>query len=354
MQQGGLLIRADASRQIGTGHIMRCLALAQGWQASGGSAQFVAATLPAALDARLRDERLDLAYLNAPSGGAADAAQTSELARQMRAAWIVADGYQFGGAYQRALKATGFPLLLIDDYGHADHYCADLVLNQNMYAHESLYPSREPYTRMLLGPPYALLRREFWLWRGRPREVASRSTRVLVTLGGSDQDNVTLDVIQALRQLRRPDLEARIVVGPANTHLAALRRAIGGSIVQIDLLSAGTDMPALMAWADLAISAAGSTCWELAFMGVPSVTIILADNQQGIAESLGQAGAGINMGWHTHLSGRALAELVGELLEQPNARRQMSDRGRSLVDGWGVERVVRLLRATRSLTAEIR
>jgi UDP-2,4-diacetamido-2,4,6-trideoxy-beta-L-altropyranose hydrolase len=327
---------------------MRCLALAQAWQAIGGSSKFTAAMLPAALETRLRDERMELDHLSASEGSAADATQTIALAQQLRAAWIVVDGYQFGDVYQRTLKAAGFPLLWIDDYGHAGHYCADLVLNQNMYARESLYRSRESYTRLLLGTRYALLRREFWPWRGWQRDVASRDARVLVTLGGSDPENVTLKVIQALQQLKRPDLEARIVIGPANRHLAVLRQAIERSVCCIKLVTAATDMPALMAWADIAVSAGGSTCWELAFIGVPSIAITLAENQHDIVESLSKAGAAVNMGWYTHISTSALATTIAELLDRPDVCHQMSDRATSIVDGLGADRVARSLRSNRS------
>ena len=154
-----LLIRADAGAAMGTGHVMRCLALAQAWQDAGDQAVFVSSSLPPALDSRLRDEQIGVHPLSAAVGTAADARATADRARALGARWIVVDGYQFGADYQRALKDASFRLLVIDDYGHAGHYCAELVLNQNLDAPESLYRSRGPSTQLLLGCRYALLRR---------------------------------------------------------------------------------------------------------------------------------------------------------------------------------------------------
>ena len=111
------------------------------------------------------------------------------------------DGYQFNADYQRALKAAGFRVLFLDDYGHATHYSADLVLNQNAYANEKMYAARESYTRLLLGTDYCLLRREFSSWRGWKREIAPIGTKILVTMGGSDPENFTTDVVEALCHL---------------------------------------------------------------------------------------------------------------------------------------------------------
>lgn len=161
-----LLIRTDATTQIGTGHVMRCLALAQAWQDAGGTTYFAAAKITASLEARLADEGMALHLIPAPSGSVDDGAQLIRLAHRVKARWIVVDGYHFGAEYQQAIKKSGLRLLAIDDYGHSSHYYADLVLNQNTSADESLYVNREPGTELLLGTRYTLLRREFWPWRG--------------------------------------------------------------------------------------------------------------------------------------------------------------------------------------------
>ena len=236
-----------------------------------------------------------------------------------REPWFVVDGYHFDAEYQKSIKAAGYKLLWIDDYGHADHYYADLVLNQNISADPFLYSNREPYTQLLLGPRYALLRREFERWQDWQREIPPMAQKVMVTLGGADPDNVTLKVIQALKQVDVPGLEAQIVIGPANPHLELLKKEIGDES-RLNLLMNVADMPALMAWADVAISAGGTTGWELAFMGLPGLIIILADNQRPVGQWLDQSGIGVNLGWHAALSPEQIAQadclIAGLLLDQ--------------------------------------
>ena len=153
------LIRADASAQIGAGHVMRCLALAQALQDDGGSATFVMASGSPGLEARVKLEKIEVQQIAAKPGSTDDAVKTAELAKQIGAAWVVVDGYQFGALYQKTIKASGLRLLFIDDNGHADHYYADLILNQNIHAHEDMYASKERHSKLLLGTRSALLRR---------------------------------------------------------------------------------------------------------------------------------------------------------------------------------------------------
>jgi UDP-2,4-diacetamido-2,4,6-trideoxy-beta-L-altropyranose hydrolase len=339
-----LLIRADASTRIGTGHVMRCLALAQAWQDTGGKALFMMVQDVPALAARLTAEGVEIVHISTRPGSAEDAQQTAIIAQQKGAAWVIADGYHFGADYQRAIKHAGLRMLLVDDYGHASHYCADLVLNQNISATELLYANREPYTCLLLGTQYALLRREFWPWRGWRREISDAGHKVLVTLGGGDPDNVTLKVIQALQKVDTPRLEAKILVGPANPNLEILRGAVECLVVKLQFLATASDMSELMAWADLAISAGGSTCWELAFMGLPSVVLALAEDQCEIAEELDKRGVALNLGWHEKVAPAQIAQAVAYLLVAAHARAEMAGRGRDLVGGEGVDRVLMWMR----------
>src|ERR1700730_16540434 len=196
-----LLIRADAGERIGAGHLMRCLALAQAWLDTGGRAEFLSASMPPLLEARLVSEQISLTLLSANAGSDCDAQATVARARQIGARWIVVDGYQFGAKYQQRLKEADCRLLFIDDYGHCDYYCADLILNQNFYAHEDLYARRENYTRLLLGTRHALLRREFWSWKDFRRKIPRVARKLLVTLGGADPCNVAAKVLHALRDL---------------------------------------------------------------------------------------------------------------------------------------------------------
>lgn len=335
-----LVFRVDASTQIGTGHLMRCLALAQAWQNTEKQAIFLMSNSVPTLEQRLLSEGIKVVHLSVVWGSIEDARETASFARQLDANWLVADGYHFGAEYQRVIKDAGLSLLCIDDYAHADHYYADLVLNQNIYAHEGLYANREPYTQLLLGLKYALLRREFWQWRGWERETPTIACKVLVTLGGSDPDNVTLKVIKALQLVKLDALETVVVVGGSNPHYEQLQSASLDSRFPIHLKRNVTNMPELMAWADVAISAGGSTSWELAFMGLPSIVLILADNQRAIAQTLNNMRLCFNLGEFEDISISEISEVVSQLLVSPQTRSDISRYGQLLVDGKGSIQIV--------------
>jgi UDP-2,4-diacetamido-2,4,6-trideoxy-beta-L-altropyranose hydrolase len=338
-----LLFRADAGANLGTGHVMRCLALTQAWHDAGGQAMLASAASLGGLERRLAAEGLLIERLSADPGSDEDARLTIELAKRFQARQVVIDGYQFSSRYQKLVKTAGLWSLVIDDYGHAEHYWADAVLNQNLHAREGLYRHREPGVRLLLGPQYALLRREFGKWRSWRRSHPPLARRVLVTLGGADPANATQKVIAALSRLQGEGLEAVVVVGTNNPHLPALRAALPADSSTLRLLTDVKDMAELMAWADVVVCAGGSTCWELAYMGLPALTLVLAENQVDVAAGLAVHGVAQNLGWHTTLSEATLADALSELMRNGPARRTMSARGRELADGEGGPRVVKTL-----------
>jgi UDP-2,4-diacetamido-2,4,6-trideoxy-beta-L-altropyranose hydrolase len=347
LKAGVLLIRADASAAMGTGHAMRCLALAQAWQDAGGRAVFVMAEAPSAVQARLRAESckvISIPALTEPK----DAGRTAEMAHELGAIWVAVDGYQFGADYQRALKVAGSKVLFLDDYGHAASYAADLVLNQNLGAAEELYPRRGPETRLLLGPRYSLLRREFAAWRRWKREIPQAAARVLVTMGGSDPQDVTARVVEALQIPRFERIESVIVVGGSNPHSDFLQQLAksedGRTGAKITVQADVSNMPELMAWADVAISAAGTTCWELCLLAVPSLLIDVAPNQVPLARELGRLDCAVHLGSADEVSSNMVASALEEVIASKDHRLSLSERARKLVDGFGARRVVAAMR----------
>ncbi len=335
-----MVIRADANTQMGTGHVMRCLALAQAWHDAGGHAMFVTDMKEPKLQARLRTEGIKVKYISAQPGSTEDAIQTVNLAQKEGATWIVVDGYHFGTDYQRIIKDSGSRLLFIDDNGHANHYYADIVLNQNIHAHEGLYTNREPCTQLLLGTRYVLLRREFVKWQGWKRKIQDVAHKVLVTMGGSDRDNVTIKVIQALQQVEMERLKAVVVVGVSNPHYKELQYTIQDSPLSIRLESNMTNMSGLMAWADVAIASAGSTSWELAFMGLPAVILVLAENQEEAAQQLMSENVFISLGYAHYTKVQDIALALKNLILNREIRHRLSQNGTLLVDGLGTSRII--------------
>jgi UDP-2,4-diacetamido-2,4,6-trideoxy-beta-L-altropyranose hydrolase len=334
-----LLIRADANLNMGTGHVMRCLALGQTWCDWAGRVTFVMSAPPRALVERVQDERISIVELDKEAGSRDDAAFVADLRARRGAKAIVVDGYHFSYDYQKTIKESGSVLLVIDDYGHAGRYVADLILNQNISAASDFYADRDRDTDLLLGTRYALLRREFRSWHGWTRLVPERASRILVTLGGSDPENLTVKVLEALERVDVDGLEIKVAVGSGNPHYKELQAAAARSSFPVDLEGDGLDMPQLMIWADLAISAAGSTCWELAFMGLPSLIIVSADNQRASAQRLHELGAAINLGWHGSLTQGEIARVLSDLTKQAGQRQKISQCGKELVDGMGAGRV---------------
>jgi UDP-2,4-diacetamido-2,4,6-trideoxy-beta-L-altropyranose hydrolase len=290
---------------------------------------------------------MKIAPLCAAPGLDEDAQEVRQLAAALDADWIVIDGYRFDAPYQLAVNRIGRPVLVIDDYASAAHYTADIVFNQNLNASADMYHGKSSASHLLLGTRYALLRREFWPWRNWKRTFPAGRSRVLVTLGGSDPDNITSRVVLALRSLSdlapRPDIELMVVVGSSNLHLSAVQAAIYNSSVLTTLHVDVQNMPELMAQADVAIYAGGGTCWELAFMGLPGLTLVLAENQAGAAAALADAGIGVNLGWSDGPFEERLAHALIALLSDRQGLEEMSARGRLLVDGNGAQRTVQAL-----------
>jgi UDP-2,4-diacetamido-2,4,6-trideoxy-beta-L-altropyranose hydrolase len=276
-----------------------------------------------------------------------DSQATLRLVTKLKPYWLVIDGYHFGPDYQKAARAAGVRVLVIDDTAHWPKYHADILLNQNLGA-EKLQYHCDRDTELLLGARYVLLRTEFLKWRGWQREIPREARKVLVTMGGSDPDNVTLKVIRALRQVRVDKLEAVVVIGASNPRREALEAAIQSSAPgvrnhRVRLECSPTDMPELMAWADIAVSAGGSTSWELAFMGVPTICLVVADNQRAAMRKLAEGGATVYLWEASDLTARGLGDAVTRLLGDRRTRSEMTARGQKLVDGSGVFAVVRHL-----------
>ncbi len=339
-----LLVRADAGAEIGTGHIMRCLALAQAWQAKGGRVIFAVAA-GVELESRIRAEGVEVEIIPAQPGTDDDEARTVELCARSKTAWLVLDSYHFSAEYCRNLRSAVPRMLLIDD-GEKRRACeCDVVLNPDPDASSKAYPRQQGNAQFLLGPEYALLRREFLQVRVDRVEIAAKAKRVLVTLGGGDAQNVTLAVVQALDELNDLELELTVVTGASYRYRSSLEESVTVSAHATTLLSNIEDMPALMAGADLAITAGCGTCYELAFMKVPMFVITTAKNQEPMVAALSSAGAAVDGGWCVSLERSALAASLRRVICDRELRRNLVDNAGRLVDGRGAERVIQTMHA---------
>ncbi|MGH8338024.1 MAG: UDP-2,4-diacetamido-2,4,6-trideoxy-beta-L-altropyranose hydrolase, partial [Gammaproteobacteria bacterium] len=308
----------------------------------GGRVTFVTAAANQWLTGRLAEEGCETHELARPYPAADDWETTRAIAMNQPNPWVLLDGYHFDLDYQRRVKDAGFRLAVIDDLAALPRYCADVLINQNVYAEDLAY-SCEPYTRRLLGARYALLREEFAGYRTIARAVRAQARRVLITMGGADPQNATRKALAALAEIGATELEVRVLVGAANPRLAELRNVADGLRFSVRVLTAAPKMAKHMAWADVAIAASGTTAIELAFMGVPTLLVVTAENQAPIAAKLDALGAALNLGWIEQISVARVGNGLRELLGSRQMRAAMAERSRRLIDGEGAERVAAAL-----------
>jgi UDP-2,4-diacetamido-2,4,6-trideoxy-beta-L-altropyranose hydrolase len=342
MKRGILLVRADATVTSGTGHVMRCLALAQEWRHAGGDVIFAMAQSTSAIRARLCSEQVSVVAIDADPGSIEDIQQAVAMVPFYSVEWFVVDGYHFSADYVSELQKVR-PVLLLDDNGETEFYSAELVLNQNVHARAEMYAKRAPRSRLLLGPSYALLRNEFTAYRNWARKIPERGTRVLLTMGGSDPKDLTPRILSALACLSMDALQIRVVVGGSAENRSGVAETAARFPDRVELMSNVANMAELMAWADLAVAGAGTTCWEMCLLGLPAVLVVVAENQRFIAAHLAEVGAAVDAGSAESIDCNSLAQIAAEALDDRGRRLQMSQLARQLVDGQGRERVLEVM-----------
>jgi UDP-2,4-diacetamido-2,4,6-trideoxy-beta-L-altropyranose hydrolase len=325
--QRRLLLRANATKEIGIGHFMRCLALGQAWRAAGGEVTFAHnANAPDAAVARMTEEGFRIIAIDPDEDGS----RTHDAARDVGAAWIALDGYSFGIDFQRRARAAA-RLLVVDDNAENGEYAAHVVVNQNLHAIDALYTRRLPDTDLLLGPRYALLRREFTGHELRTLRSSVRS--VVVTMGGSDPRGLTPTIVGAVHEAF-PNVDVTAIVGPA----------ADVSNVDATVLRTVRDMAPLLASADLVVAGAGTTAWELAAVATPMALVVCAENQRAHARGLVERGAAVDCGaWDDLDVGRLTTSI--RAAAAPDVRRELAARAHALCDGRGADRVAAALGA---------
>jgi UDP-2,4-diacetamido-2,4,6-trideoxy-beta-L-altropyranose hydrolase len=336
-----IIIRADAGHQMGTGHIMRCIALAQALKKCNIHATFIS-HCNEKLRQKVVSMGFDLLYVDQPYPDPMDMDVTLRQIREQNAQWLIVDGYRFTAGYTGPIRDAGVKILYIDDYNHLPVYSADILLNQNPFAPDLVYHC-PPGIRMLLGTEFVLLRDEFLDYRTDRTAPLDSAGHLLITMGGSDPENVTVKVIEAVKESRCPSLFLTVVLGPENTQVIPIRALLETSGSAYRLVQDARDMPALMHQADMAVSAGGSTAWELAYMGVPALYVITAGNQEQIVSAIEACHMGLNAGWHHQLTRARFAELIRSLVRDRELRARFSKISQNTVDGTGSKKVAALL-----------
>lgn len=347
-----VLIRADASVDIGSGHVMRCLALANGLRKAGARVTFACRQAPGDLCDFIAAEGYPVQRLVAgkdsgsnPDWGT-DAARTIGMMGDAAPLdWLIVDHYALDQRWESAVRSYTRAIMVIDDLANRVHDC-DILLDQNYCkGMDTRYDNLTPEScKRLLGPRFALLRPEFSNARPREPRDASVVRRILVFLSSADSFNITSRVLGALDMVVSPSVEVDIVAGVASPHVDALTAYCSnrpGRRLHVQT----AHMAELLATADMAIGGGGATSWERACLGVPSLVIGLADNQLAIAEALASAGAQLYLGRVEDMDDSSLRAALAVLLENRQLRAALARTAFTLTDGSGVGRVIRHLLA---------
>jgi len=313
---------------------MRCLALAEAWQDAGGTANLAVAELLEALSPRVAAEGVSLRNFDTTPGGPEDAAATVAQAQRLKADWVAIDGDRFGTDFLETVRAAGFRVLLIDDFANRKSSPANLIVNPNLDEDETPYRKRSATARLLMGPSYILLRREFRqsIERRGPRQTGNR---ILVTLGGSDPEDLTPKIANALAH--GSDLEVTVIAGAGYDKADELRKLKASNL---RVVFNPPNMVQLMKDSDQAIIAAGGTLWELLSVGCAVLSYSRNTLQTNVVQTLSHRGVVVDMGETCHFDPAKLLASVEGLVELRAARERMTNLGCALVDGMGATRVV--------------
>jgi UDP-2,4-diacetamido-2,4,6-trideoxy-beta-L-altropyranose hydrolase len=336
-KRGNLVIRADAGEFLGTGHVMRMIALAQAWKDGGGQVLFACATCPPGVLSRLEKEGFDVCMKSVELGNSEDLNWTQEVSLSASAEWVVLDGYHFGEFFQRELRKRGLRVMVLDDCGHCDTWHAQAVLNGNLHADRSAYAGsiNDSGVTFLHGPKFALLRREFQSTPVRMDLEEDSRPRILVTFGGVDPSGAALRIVKALAPVVSVmSLRVRVLIGQANSRASELTEFAASHSHWIEAKSAVSDMPAEYAWADRIISAGGSSCLEWLRYRKAGWVVSIAENQHPIVAAISSQNLAHNGGRiEDYPDDLYLSNVLQEWL------RGQAQTPAAIVDAWGAARV---------------
>lgn len=368
MRSLSVAFRADASLQIGIGHIMRCLSLADALRERGASCSFVCRPHQGNLLAMIAERGHRALSLPKQQAGdelinngtahshwlgtnwATDVKDTqvalSAYAGGKLVDWLVVDHYSLDARWEKMIRPQAKRIMVIDDLADRPHDC-DLLLDQNLGRKEADYGGLLKGNPInLVGPQYMLMRPEFAALRAQSlarRQSTPRLQRLLVSMGGVDKENATGRVLATLQSCNLPtDLRVIVVMGPHAPWLERVKSQVAQMHCQTELLVDVDNLAQLMADSDLAIGAAGGTAWERCCLGLPSLVLALARNQLLGVEALQNTGAAVAIETQYQI-----ATLLNSLHTADSAQEwlaKLSKSAAAVTDGLGCQRVAECLR----------
>lgn len=352
-------IRADASLQIGSGHVMRCLTLADLLQQNGHEISFICREHDGHLADFITQKGFAVYLLSKPSQadfekkyshsewlGVSeddDFAECQPILQQLHPDWLIIDHYAIGKNWEDLAKTIlpNVKILAIDDLADRPHEC-EMLLDQTFGRKIDDYQNLVPKNcRLLLGTRYALLREEFSHWRefslNRRKNLTEPKT-ILVNLGGVDNDNITLQILQSLHKFCEQNAQSfnvTVVMGKTAPHIQSVQDFAKTANFTCEVLVGVSNMAELMANADIAIGAGGSTSWERCCLGVPTLLVVLAENQRHLAKVLDDEQAVISLDNLANFDDEFAVKFENLLKNTKN----LSKKSTQIVDGQGATRV---------------
>ena len=356
-----IFFRVDASTEIGSGHVMRCLTLASLLVENGMDCEFICREHPGNLIEYITVKGFRVSHLKTSSmmlNGESDysswlgdsqendAYQCIEILKNYPVSWIVVDHYGIGQNWERLVKGYCDKLLSIDDLADKAHHC-DALLDQTYGRTTNDYVTLvSSECDIFTGSSYALLRSEFSLFR--PASLSRRSNgcvrNIMINLGGVDKNNHTLIILNILGKMDDLDkITFSVILGPTAPNVESVRFACLNHRYDVRLLVAAENMAELMANCDLAIGAAGATTWERCCVGLPTILLTLADNQRYIADTLSKNNIVLTVSSSDCLES-TLPLHIRKCLDNREFLANMTKSSIDLVDGQGAEKIARYLR----------
>ncbi len=359
-----IAIRVDASTRMGTGHVMRCLTLAKKLQQQNCQIVFLCKQHQGNLIAFIVEQGFTVLSLSAPIEnieqevddrkwlGCSYQQDALEVKQALKyhpwLDWLIVDHYSLDRHWQKLIKPLANKIMVIDDLANRAHYC-DLLLDQTLNRRKQDYQRLVPKNcQLLLGADFMLLRDEFSQLRplAKIKRVNTKSIEnVLISMGGTDPDNISEQIIYALITIKnsQPSLTIQVVISPMSTYLEQLK-SFSHQYDWIKIIVKPKSMAKLMLEADIAIGSAGATAWERCCLGLPTLTIVSAKNQETIAHNLTQAGAAINLGYFYALTQKNFLQQLLATINSPALYINMVKSSFSCCSGLGADIVANLLK----------
>ena len=348
-----LVVRAWASAGAGFGHLIRCGALAQAWADMGGRVVVVSEGYWPAATASIQSSRVRLMRSLSPSGSIADAVHVAEVSASLGAQWTVLDGYLFDAVYQSVLVDAGCRVATLDDYGQGSAHLGELVVDHNLGSGSSDYADLKGSQALLAGGAYCLLRSGFRAVADEHRQRVHSPRKVLVSLGGVHQTRLLTLLVESVASSLTPPVRITVL----SRAMRRTRTVSAPHGVSIEWRPFVEDMPTLLMSHDIAVSAAGSTTWELLCAGLGMVLFVQATNQARVAQQVASHGLGTVLGELSQvLQDPSLSARLSPAIRREFGRRREAGAYSARPDGWGADRVathlmgsqVRLRLATKS------